>query len=193
MPETGKEFHAAVDQALEAVMFESWLRFYFIVEQPASGPAADATPESGHEPGDGPGHEPAQESAGETLVIQVPEKGMERIRALYPRLAPLAEGMNGHPVDFETSRRAVCTFVLEHLDGKTMPRDMASVVFGSVLFQAGLQLFHTWLQAHEPQLDQGFSEFGAWRTLFAQWRATPGARELEAQLLGAGGGETRPQ
>ena len=169
MPEAQKDFRNAVEQALEAVMFENWLRFYFIEELP---PAPDA---------------PAGE-AGERLCIRVPEKGMARIAELYPNLLPLAESMNGHEVDFETSRRAVCTFVLGHLDGKTMPRDMAAVVFGSATFQIQLQLFHTWLQMHEDQLDQGFQEFGAWRTLFAQWRATPGARELAEKLAPASQG-----
>lgn len=167
MPKEQKEFREAVEQALEAVMFESWLRFYFIEEQPAEPATADAG---------------APEPAGERLVIRVPEKGMARISELYPGLLPLAESMNGHEVDFETSRRAVCTFVLGHLDGKTMPRDMAAVVFSSAAFQIQLQLFHTWLQMHEDQLDQGFQEFGAWRNLFAQWRETPGARELADKL-----------
>ena len=167
MPEAQKEFRNAVEQALEAVMFESWLRFYFIEELP---PATD-----GKNPDDAA-------DAEERLAIRVPEKGMARIRELYPNLLPLAESMNGHEVDFETSRRAVCTFVLGHLDGKTMPRDMAAVVFASATFQVELQLFHTWLQLHEAQLDEGFQEFGAWRNLFAQWRATPGARELAEKL-----------
>ena len=164
MPEAQQEFRNAVEQALEAVMFENWLRFYFIADLPA-GPDA-----------------PAAGEAGERLCIRVPEKGMARIAELYPALFPLAESMNDHEVDFATSRRAVCTFVLEQLDGKTMPRDMAAVVFGSATFQIQLQLFHAWLQMHEDQLDRAFQEFGARRTLFAQWRATPGARELAEKL-----------
>ena len=171
MPEAQEEFRNAVEQALEAVMFESWLRFYFIEELPPTGDAEAKAPE-----------------AEERLAIKVPEKGMARIAELYPNLLPLAESMNGHEVDFETSRRAVCTFVLGHLDGKTMPRDMASVVFESATFQTGLQLFHAWLQLHEAQLDEGFQEFGAWRSLFAQWRATPGARELAEKLAVAARG-----
>lgn len=175
MPEAQEEFRNAVEQALEAVMFENWLRFHFIEELPPD-PAAPAA-------GD------AQEET-ERLCIRVPEKALARIGELYPRLLPLAERMNGHTVDFETSRRAVCTFVLENLDGKTMPRDMAAVVFGSATFQIQLQLFHAWVQLHEEQLDQGFQEFGAWRTLFGQWRATPGARDLAEKLALASQGRT---
>ena len=179
MPEAQNEFRNAVAQALEAVMFESWLRFYFIEELPpdaeAKAPGATGT------------------EAPDRLAIKVPEKGMARIAELYPSLLPLAESMNGNEVDFETSRRAVCTFVLGHLDGKTMPRDMAAVVFASATFQIDLQLFHTWLQLHEAQLDAGFQEFGAWRTLFAQWRATPGARELAEKLAVASQGGAAAQ
>jgi hypothetical protein len=35
---------------------------------------------------------------------------------------------------------------------------------------------------HEDQLDRGFTEFGAWRKLFDEWRQTPGARELAEKL-----------
>lgn len=167
MPEAQEEFRAAVEQALDAVMFESWLRFYFIEELPLPAPDDKSQADAPQE---------------ERLAIAVPEKGMARIAELYPGLLPLAESMNGQEVDFETSRRAVCTFVLERLDGKTMPRDMAAVVFASAAFQIQLQLFHTWLQMHEDQLDQGFQEFGAWQKLFAQWRASPGARELAEKL-----------
>ena len=173
MPDAQQEFRNAVEQALEAVMFENWLRFYFIEELP---------PEPGAPAG------AADAGSPERLCIRVPEKGMTRIAELYPNLRPLAEGMNDHEVDFETSRRAVCTFVLDRLDGKTMPRDMAAVVFGSATFQIQLQLFHAWLQMHEDQLDRAFQEFGAWRTLFDQWRATPGARELAEKLAVAAQG-----
>lgn len=165
MPEQQEQFQKSVLQVLEAVMFENWLRFYFIIEKP------DA---------------PADENGEKPLLLAVPEKGMERIKEHYPHLLPLAEEMNGKEVDFETSRRAVCTFVLEHLDGAAMPRDAAAGIFESTAFQIQMQLFNTWVQMHENQLDQGFLEFGAWRKLFAQWRETPGARELAERLSLAG-------
>ena len=34
MPEQQEQFQNAVFQVLEAVMFENWLRFYFITEKP---------------------------------------------------------------------------------------------------------------------------------------------------------------
>ena len=167
MPEQQEQFQNAVFQVLEAVMFENWLLFYFITEKPD----APAGPD------------------GETpLFLAVPEKGMERIKELYPHLLPLAEDMNGREVDFETSRRAVCTFVLDNLDGKSLPKDMTSTIFESATFQVQMQLFNAWVQMHESQLDQGFLEFGAWRKLFTQWRETPGAKELANRLAMSGQG-----
>ncbi len=161
MPKEQEQFQGSVLAVLEAVMFENWLRFYFISEKPDAEPGPDGEP---------------------PLFMAVPVKGMERIGSLYAHLLPLAEEMNGKPVDFEVSRRAVCNFVLEHVDGKVMPRDTAAMIFESATFQIQMQLFNTWVQMHENQLDAAFMEFGAWRALFAQWRDEPGARELAEKL-----------
>lgn len=169
MPQPQEEFQKAVWQVLEAVMFENWLRFYFISEK--------------LEAQEGPDGEPP-------LFLAVPEKGMERIGELYPHLYPLAYSMNGQELTFESSQRAICTFVLEHLDGKHMARDTAGTVFNSTTFQVQLQLFNAWVQMHEDQLDKGFVEFGAWRNLFSQWRETPGAAELAGKLAMSVSGTT---
>ena len=161
MPEAQEQFQNAVTKVLEAVMFENWLRFYFITEKPDAPKTTD----------------------GQTaLFLAVPVKGMERISELYPHLLPMAEDVNGKEVDFETSRRAVCNFVLEHVDGKEMPRDAAGMIFESSTFQIQMQMFNTWVQMHEEQLDRGFLEFGAWSKLFAEWRDSPAARELAEKL-----------
>lgn len=170
MPKEQEEFQNAVFTILEAVMFENWLRFYFITEQVNAPCGPD-------------GERP--------LGIAIPDKGMERITTLYPHLAPMAQAMNGKEVDFETSRRAVCHFVLMHVDGKTIPRSMADTVFESVFFQVQMQLFHTWVQLHDSQLDEKFLDFGTWRSLFAAWRDTEAARNLaEKCFLALQGGKT---
>ncbi|MDR1777459.1 MAG: hypothetical protein LBR31_06485 [Desulfovibrio sp.] len=171
MPTQQKIFQDAVDQVLEAVMFENWLRFYFIAETPdvsADGDGASA------------------------LRIAVPDKGMARIKEGYSLLSPMAEAMNGSEANFENSRRAVCTFVLERLDGKTMPRDTARLVLESATFQARLQLFNIWVQAHEDRLDEQFLEFSAWRSLFADWLQQDDVRaQAEKLLLGMAAGTGR--
>ncbi|MDR2744061.1 MAG: hypothetical protein LBB66_02520 [Desulfovibrio sp.] len=169
-------FQKAVAQVLEAVMFENWLRFYFITRKDG-----DAT---------------EQDDEGR-LFVAVPDRGMERIRKDYAHLLPMAEAVNGRKADFETSRRAVCAFVLERLDGKTMPRDMVGIVLESATFQAQLQLFNAWVRAHEDRLDEGFLDFAAWRSLFAKWRQNPEVRDLAEKLLVSGGmggrAESAPQ
>jgi len=161
MPTPQEEFQNAVWQVLEAVMFENWLRFYFITEKPDAPTGQD----------------------GETpLFLAIPDKGMERIGELYPHLLALAQDMNGQELSFQASQRAVCAFVMEHLEGKSMAQNTAGTIFNSSTFQVQMQMFNAWVQMHEDQLDQGFLEFGAWRKLFMQWRESPGAAELAGKL-----------
>ena len=151
-------FSQGVQCILEAVMFENWLRFYFITETP---------------------------SQEDKLFLSVPDQGMQRIRELHPHLQSLAENLNGKELDFETSRSAVCTYVVTEVDGKRIPRNMSDTVFDSSTFQVELHMFNTWVQAHEAQLDKAFLDFTAWRTLFAEWRASDAAREWATQLAAA--------
>lgn len=137
-------------------MFENWLRFYFITE-----------PEEGK------------------LVVAVPEQAIARIREQHPSLMPLAEELNGREISFELSRRAVCTFVVTQLDGQAMPRNMADLVFDSSSFQLEMQLFNSWVQGHENQLDTHFLDFASWRRMFAEWRNSDKVREWAASLMNA--------
>ena len=172
MPEAQEQFQNSVIAVLEAVMFENWLRFYFISEKPDAPAGRDGQP---------------------ALYMAVPVKGLERISELYPHLLPMAEEMNGKEVDFEASRRAVCNFVLEHVDGHNMPRDTAAMIFESATFQVQMQLFNAWVQMHEAQLDRNFVDFGGWQKLFDEWRSSPAARELAEKLtLSAQGGAAAP-
>lgn len=155
-------FGEAVQHIMEAVMFENWLRFYFITEKPGASEAEGA------------------------LFIAVPEQGMTRMEELYPHLLPLAQSLNGKEIDFETSRSALCTYVVSEVDGKRVPRNMSDLVFDSSTFQTELQLFNSWVQAHEEQLDKGFLEFGMWRKLFAEWRNSDQLKEWAEQMNAAG-------
>lgn len=163
MSKEAQVFAKAVKDILEAVMFENWLRFYFITEKPN-------TPDA--------------------LFMGIPDQGMQRIAELYPHLRALAEELNGKEITFETSRAALCTFVVTEIDGKRIPRNMADMVFDSSTFQVEMQLFNTWVQGHEAQLDQGFLDFGAWRRLYTEWRAQEAVNDWATQLLAAG---VRPQ
>lgn len=161
MPVAQEEFQKAVATVLEVVMFENWLRFYFI-------------------------HEKRDADGKEILVIELPEKSRERIKELYPGLYPLAQQLAGKPLDFETSRNSVLQYIMNEIEDKQLPKGETQKTLQSASFQVKLQLFHTWEQMHEDQLDNGFMEFGAWRNLFAQWLETPGAKELGKKLLQTG-------
>lgn len=156
-PQAGA-FAKGVEYILEAVMFENWLRFYFITEKPDAPEAADK------------------------LFIAIPEQAMKRIAELHAPLLPLAEALNGKEINFESSRSAVCTYVITEVDGKRIPRNMSDTVFDSSTFQIEMQLFNTWVQAHEDQLDRGFMDFAMWRSLFAGWRASDAVKEWATQL-----------
>lgn len=162
MTQTNVDFREEVKQLLEVVMFENWLRFYFIKEEKG----------------------PQERNGGETirLTLEMPDKTLEKIKELYPALFPLAKELNGRNIDFETSRNAVITYIMEVLDGNRMPQGEAQRVLGSVIFQTELQLFHSWVQIHEIQLDKGFADFGTWKKLFEQWRNSPAAKELAENI-----------
>ena len=157
MPEGQTQFQTSVARILEVVMFENWLRFYFI----------------------------APEADGEDLSLAIPEKGLARIRELYPHLYPLAAQLNGKKIDFETSRAAVLAHIAGEVGGDGPEHYEIAQILQSATFQARLQMFHAWEQLHEDQLDQSFLEFGAWRNLFAKWQTTPAAQELEKKYLSA--------
>lgn len=66
MPEEQEKFQKNVDDVLEGVMFENWLRFYFLEET-----------------------EEKDEKGEPKLVMNIPEKGMAKIKepvsqAVYP-------------------------------------------------------------------------------------------------------------
>ncbi len=155
MSKQSEAFAKAVETILEAVMFENWLRFYFISE-------------------------PSKQD--EALYLSIPEQGMERIKELYPNLLPLAELVNGKELTFESSRAAICTYIITEIDGKVIAQNMSDTVFDSTTFQVELQLFNTWVQSHENQLDESFLEFGAWKNFFSQWRSSDAVKDFRLQL-----------
>ena len=138
-------FEKVVAQVVEVVMFENWLRFYFIAD-----------------------------GEGDDLMIRIPEQGMKKITSLYPELAELAERLNNDVITHESSMREVCLYVASAIKGSD---EMLQTTFSSNEFQMEAQLFNSWLQAHEEQLDAGFADFATWRTMFSDWKQTPKVQE----------------
>lgn len=149
-------FITAVQELCEVLMFENWLRFYFIAET---------------ENGD--------------LIIQVPEAGMKRIEEMHPKLFPLAEGLNNEIITAESSQQAVCTHIAARIDGNTMREGLASTVFDSRTFHIEHQAFNVWVQSHEEQLDQQFLDFATWRALYAKWHNSEEVQAQIASLRDA--------
>lgn len=146
------EFGKAVESISEVMMFENWLRFYFIVEE------------------------------GDKLFIRVPEQGQMRIRENHPTLFSLIEDMNDKEVTPEISRMAVCNFISSEIEANTVKAGMGGRVFDSQTFQFEMHLFGTWVQSHEEQLDKGFLDFNTWKTLFFEWKKSDKVREHIEQL-----------
>ena len=144
----------AAERILEAVMFESWLRFTFLEEVP----------------GERPEDEPR-------LFIRLDEAARQRLAGEEAHLLPLALMVDGREASFANSREAVCRFVLEELEGRDIPQGTAASVLDSPDFQFRLQLFNNWLQEQESVLERTPHDFSDWRIKFAQWRSRPDIRE----------------
>lgn len=152
MPSTSPSRQEAVDQILEAVMFENWLRFYFLRD------LQDAASDEDEE---------------RPVAVLLSDEERQTLAAREPALFPLALMVEGREAGFATSRDAVCRYLLEELDGRRLPQGMAAGLLESPLFQAHLQLFNNWLQEHETVLDRTYHDFADWRVKFAQWRTRP--------------------
>ncbi|MBR6468055.1 MAG: hypothetical protein IKT16_07860 [Desulfovibrio sp.] len=160
MPEAQEKFQQAVKDVLSGVMFENWLRFYFISEVEGE-KDAEGNPK---------------------LAILIPEKGMEKIKELYPRMLSMAEDVNGKEASFATSQSAVCTWVACEVDGKSVQQGTSQALVDSRAFQTASTLFNIWVQAYEQQLDQQFLDFGQWVKLFETWCASDQGKDMEMKI-----------
>jgi len=138
----------AVKDVAEIMEFENWLRFYFVKEE------------------------------GDTLFLHVPEQAFARIQELYPHLAGLVEELNNKAIDYETSISMVCQFVVRSLDGLKYPAGLVPEVFDNTDFQDEMQLFNSWTQSHEAQLDQGFLDFNTWVELYTAWKTSSEVKDF---------------
>jgi hypothetical protein len=146
------EVEAAVGRVAEVIMFENWLRFYFIAEED------------------------------EKLFIRLPEKSMEQIQQRYRSYSDLAAMLNNEEIDHQHSLKAVCMFISGDFDGRPLPDYVVAGVFDSPKFQLELQLFSNWVQNHEEKLDERFMEFSEWQKAFALWKDTDEVKDYAKRL-----------
>jgi hypothetical protein len=135
-----------MNRVLEAVMFENWLRFYFLSEE------------------------------GEKLFLRLPEKAMQQVKKRYAELYGLAEYLNDSEIRHEDSVKAVCLFASGSLGGGGLPESLVADVLDLPRFHLELQLFGSWVQGHEEKLDERFLDFSQWRELFDRWKETDAVR-----------------
>lgn len=146
------EFDLAVERVIEVVMFENWLRFYFIEEE------------------------------GERLFIKLPEKALEQIKKRYGTLHELADRLNNLDLDHQTSMNEVCLFVAADFSSRGLADDLPRRVFDSNFFMVEMQLFGSWVQSYEEKLDESFLDFGTWQKLFKEWRQSEEVLEYRKKL-----------
>ena len=82
------DFLSVLAEVAEAMQFEVWLRFYFL-----------------------------REGEGGVLTMEIPAQVREAIQRDHAHLWPLAEALDGKPVDYQTSLNQVCIFAARFLDG----------------------------------------------------------------------------
>lgn len=151
------DFQSVLAEVAEAMQFENWLRFYFL-----------------------------RQGEDGALVMDIPAEAAEAIRREHEFLWPLAEALNGKPVDYQTSVNEVCTFAARFLDGARHRAGLVDKVFDSRDFKLEMHLFGLWLAGHEAAFDQEQLSFGKWRDIFAGWKASDQVREYLAKAAAPG-------
>lgn len=149
------DFTAALKAIREVMMFENWLRFYFIAEQ---------------------------EGEEQKLFIMVPPQAEKRIREQHPALWVMVEALNNKEITPERSRESVVTFVSGELEGSAFKAGLAARVFDSSNFHLEMQLFNIWVQSHEEQLDASFVDFATWSEMFLEWRASEKVKQYVEEM-----------
>lgn len=143
---------SAINDIAEVVMFENWLRFYFIAEED------------------------------DKLVLRLPEKAMEQIKRRYAKFYDLADYLNNLEIDHSTSLKAVCMFVSGGSKDARLADDEIAKIFDNPAFHLELQIFSSWVQAHEEQLDRRFMEFSEWQKEYAAWKESEEVQDYISKL-----------
>ncbi len=146
----------AGEEILRVFMAEHWARFYYAVEQ------------------DG------------VVFLSVPDEALAAMRETHPALADFVAGINGRPIDMESSQRNVGEFVFQSFEGGTFPTGTVAKAFDSKHFRLIMHLFSVWLSGHEAEFDAEVMPFAVWDSLFAEWRKDPAVLRFGDSLAGGG-------
>jgi hypothetical protein len=150
------DIEKASQEIFRVFMAEHWARFYFAVDQ------------------DG------------VVFLDVTPEAMEVLKAEDAMLAEFVGGLNGQPIDMDSSRRAVGEFVFKAFEGGNYPQGVVTKAFDSKPFALLMRLFSVWISGHEGLLDAEVLPFSEWDRLFSAWRQDPAVARFTASLVAAG-------
>lgn len=150
------DIEKAGQEVFRVFMAEHWARFYFAVEK------------------DG------------VVFLDVPQDALTALGAESPVLAEFVGGLNGRPIDMDSSRRAVGEFVFKAFEGGSFPPGVVAKAFDSKPFHLLMRLFSVWLSGHEGLLDLETLPLPEWERLFANWRQDPAVARFAASLAADG-------
>jgi len=145
----------AVEQAVEAIFrvfqAEHWARFSYAVERDGA------------------------------VFLDIPEDALAAVETDDAALAGFLRGLDGKPVDAETSKRAIGEHVFRTMEG-VFPPDTVVQAFDSQAFGLTMQLFAAWVGGHEKLLDLEVLPLAEWQRMFAAWRQDPSVVRFAASL-----------
>lgn len=149
-----KTFKTAVKDIAEVVIFENWLRFYFVAEE-----------------------------EDDKLALRVPEETMEEIREKHEHLYPVAEELNDAEIDYQRSQEVVCTFVARQFDGQKYSTGTVPRAFDSKDLKIELHLFGLWQEGHQERLDKERLDFEEFYDFFDKWKNTDEVKNYRKKLF----------
>ena len=145
-------FKKALKDVTDFCKFELWLRFYYIQQN-----------EDG-------------------FILEIPEEVMDHLRQEYPVLSGLAEKLKSETITPEQSQNILINYIGEQLDGIKYDAEFIPSVLNSKSFEAEINAFHMWVNAHEDQLEQENMDFKEWMQFFEAWKRTEKGQEILAEL-----------
>ena len=146
----------ASEEIFRVFMAEHWVRYYFAMQN------------------------------GDVVFLDLPAEAIEALKAHDAGLAEFVAGVNGQPIDMESSQRAVGEFVFRTFEGGTFPAGTVAKTFDSKEFGRLVRLFSVWLSGHEAEFDAEVMPFALWESLFTAWRADPAVQRFQDSLKGGG-------
>ncbi len=155
MPEEKQWLPKAQTEIMDAIIFEQWIRFYFIDEMKTAGESKEA--------------------------VLIPNKAMERIHKRYGKLAFIAELLNYKPVHAPTSKAVIMAYIKMKLCGSVIPADCKLESCLDTSLAVRLRVFNLWVRQNITMLSKRSLAFDRWCNLFEAYLETDAGRKLQQE------------